>query len=162
MQRACGGKTAHMWKQEMESFDQIWTKVSISGKSVLGLQHVSRHTTMPRCSPKLEPVAWRDFEQLVARIEQALVGANVVVKSPDRIPSLLTRRLREVDASIRAQVGSATLLITVECRKRRAVQDVTWLEQLSSKKQALGAARTIAVSMRSRCADPLPIQHPAA
>ena len=61
----------------------------------------------------------------------------------------MTNRLREVDASIRARVGSAEILVTIECRRRSAKQDVTWLEQLSSKKQALGAARTIAVSKSS-------------
>ena len=37
-------------------------------------------------------------------------------------------------------------MITVECRKRNARQDVTWIEQLGCKKQAIGAARTIAVA----------------
>ena len=94
---------------------------------------------------KLKP-EWREFEELVARIEQALVSSSATVRSPDRLRSLVTNRLREVDASIRVRVGSAEVVITVECRKRRATQDVTWLEQLASKKQALGVARTIAVA----------------
>lgn len=89
---------------------------------------------------------WREFEKLVVRIEQTLVPLGAIVRSPDRLRSLLTNRLREVDASIRTKIGSTEILITVECRKRRATQDVTWLEQLASKKQALGVARTVAVS----------------
>ncbi len=89
---------------------------------------------------------WRDFEKLVARIEQVLAGSGIKVISPDRIPSLLTGRRREVDASLRTKIGSAEVLVTIECRKRHARQDVTWIEQLGSKKQALGAARTIAVA----------------
>ena len=89
---------------------------------------------------------WRKFEKLVARVEQMLVPSGVTVRSPDRIRSLLTNRLREVDASIRTKVGSAEILITLECRKRKAKQDVTWMEQLSSKKKALGAHKTIAIS----------------
>lgn len=71
---------------------------------------------------------------------------GAVVRSPDRLRSLVTNRLREVDASIKVKLGTADVIVTVECRKRKASQDVTWLEQLSSKKQALGVARTIAVS----------------
>ncbi len=47
---------------------------------------------------------------------------------------------------MRAKVGTSTVLITIECRKRRAKQDVTWIEQLAAKKANIGAARTIAVS----------------
>jgi hypothetical protein len=89
---------------------------------------------------------WRDFEQLVARIEQSLVPKGAVVKSPDRIRDQVTNELREVDASIRFQVGSTPILITIECRKRKPVQDVTWIEQLATKSANIGAARTIAVS----------------
>lgn len=108
---------------------------------------------MPSPRRKLETPAWREFERLVSRIEHALAGTNVAVKSPDRIPSLITRRKREVDASLRAKIGSAELLITIECRKRKAAQDVTWIEQLGCKKQAIGAARTIAVASTAFSAD---------
>lgn len=89
---------------------------------------------------------WREFEKLVVRIEGALIKHGAKVQSPDRIRSLFTNRLREVDASIRAKIGTTEILITLECRKRRAKQDATWLEQLGNKKTALGAAKTIAVS----------------
>ena len=89
---------------------------------------------------------WREFEKLVTRIEATLVPKGAIVRSPDRLRSLLTNRLREVDASIKVKLGTTDIVVTVECRKRKASQDVTWLEQLSSKKQALGVARTIAVS----------------
>jgi len=98
---------------------------------------------------------WRDFERLVARIEQVLAGDGVTITAPDRIRSLITDRYREVDASLRSRVGSAELLVTVECRRRGAKQDITWIEQLGSKKQAIGAARTIAVSSSSFSSDAL-------
>jgi hypothetical protein len=58
----------------------------------------------------------------------------------------LLRCMREVDASIRYADVGGEILVTVECRKRRNRQDDTWIEQLITKKQKLGAARTIAVS----------------
>lgn len=89
---------------------------------------------------------WREFEALVARIEADADPFGLIVKSPDRIPDRITGRPREVDASIYRQVGSTRLLVTIECRRRRHRQDVTWIEQLAAKKQAIGADRTIAVS----------------
>lgn len=93
-----------------------------------------------------KPPEWREFERLVARIEADAGSECLAVKSPDRLRCKLTGRLREVDASVRSKVGTAEVLITLECRKRRPKQDVTWVEQLATKKQNLGAARTIAVS----------------
>jgi Restriction endonuclease len=89
---------------------------------------------------------WREFEQLVARIEADTGPLGMIVTSPDRIRCKVTNRLREVDASIRSRIGSAELLITIECRRRSKVQDVTWIEQLATKKMAIGADRTVAVS----------------
>ena len=68
--------------------------------------------------------SWRKFEWLVARIEETLAPEGAIVKSPDRIKDLVTGQMREVDASIRYKVGSAPILITVECRERAGVQDM--------------------------------------
>lgn len=95
------------------------------------------------------PVAqaeWREFEALVARIEADADRHGVTVTSPDRIRCKVTGRLREVDASIYKDIGSSRLLVTLECRKRSTRQDVTWIEQLATKRLAIGADKTIAVS----------------
>lgn len=89
---------------------------------------------------------WREFERLVARIEADAGPRGLSVRSPDRIRCRTTGRLREVDASIRSQIGTVEVLVTIECRRRSKVQDVTWIEQLATKKQAIGASHTIAVS----------------
>ncbi len=89
---------------------------------------------------------WRKFEQLIARIEADAGPQGFAVKSPDRVRCKLTGRLREVDATIRTKAGTAELLITIECRRRTKVQDVTWLEQLATKRSSIGADHTIAVS----------------
>lgn len=91
-------------------------------------------------------IAWKEFELLVARIEQAVAPQGAAVKSPDRVRDLLTGSMREVDATIRYQIGTVPILITVECRKHADVQDDMWLEQLATKREKVGAARTIAVS----------------
>ena len=89
---------------------------------------------------------WREFERLVARIEADASSQGVIVSSPDRIKCKTTGRLREVDASIRSQSGTVEILVTIECRRRANIQDVTWIEQLATKKRAIGADHTIAVS----------------
>ena len=91
---------------------------------------------------------WREFEILVAQIEAHLCPKGAIVTSPDRIPDKITGQLREVDASIKYKIGSAPILITVECRKRLSIQDDTWIEQLATKKQKIGANLTIAVSSK--------------
>jgi hypothetical protein len=58
----------------------------------------------------------------------------------------ITGRKREVDVSIRSRAGTPSIFITIECRKRHPKQDVTWIEQLAAKWDAIGAACTIAVS----------------
>jgi hypothetical protein len=89
---------------------------------------------------------WRQFEKLVALIECHLVPQGATVKSPDRIRDRVTGQLREVDVSIRYQVGSVPILITIECRERSSEEDVTWIEQLVSKRDSIGASATVAVS----------------
>lgn len=89
---------------------------------------------------------WREFERLVARIETDARDSGAVVTSPDHIRCTLTGALREVDASICHVVDGVSRLITIECRKRRGRQDVTWIEQLATKRQSIGADKTIAVS----------------
>jgi hypothetical protein len=89
---------------------------------------------------------WREFEKLVSRIEKLLSPEGAVVKSPDRLIDKFSGQTREVDASIRYTVGSVNVLITIECRKRKAISDDTWIEQLATKKQKIGASDTIAVS----------------
>lgn len=89
---------------------------------------------------------WREFERLVARIEADAGPRGMTVTSPDRIRCKTTGRLREVDASIRSQTGTVEMLVTIECRRRANIQDVTWIEQLVTKKHAIGADHTIAVS----------------
>lgn len=93
--------------------------------------------------------AWKEFEKLAARIERALSNDDVRVKCPDRILDNDTQTLREVDASIRYKVGSVEMLIILECRLRGRSQGTMWIEQLESKRRALGAVKCIAVSSSS-------------
>ena len=92
------------------------------------------------------PRTGRDLEQLVAHLETFLGPRGAEIRSPDHLPDRVTGERREVDVSIRLRVGSAPVLLIVECRDRSRVEDVTWIEQLASKRDDVGAAKAIAVS----------------
>lgn len=94
------------------------------------------------------PRAGRDLELLVARLERNLAGTSALVKSPDHLPDRVTGELREVDISITTTVGSARIIVIIECRDRKSVQDTTWIEQVISKVQDLRVAKAVAVSSR--------------
>lgn len=92
-------------------------------------------------------VPWQRFEKVTARIEASLAPIGAVVVLNDKIRDNETGRLREVDAAIRFRAGTINILINLECRRRGARQDVTWIEQLVTKKRKIGAATTIAISL---------------
>lgn len=94
------------------------------------------------------PKTWRLFEQLVAQIEAVLCPKGAIVNSPDKIPDKITGELREVDVSIRFKVGSADILIIIECRERSKKQDILWIEQLATKQRNVGASKAIAVTSK--------------
>lgn len=92
---------------------------------------------------------WREFEKLTALIEHHLGPRGAIVRSPDHVTDKITGQQREVDASVRYQVGSVPILITIECRDRTTAQDITWIEHLVAKRDSIGASATIAVSSTS-------------
>jgi hypothetical protein len=90
----------------------------------------------------------REFEVLVRNLEELFTGSSVEVRSPDRITGRITGRLREVDITLRANVGSSPVLIGIECRDRAARADVQWIEQIVTKRDEIGAHKMIAVSSK--------------
>jgi Restriction endonuclease len=88
----------------------------------------------------------RALEQLVAELERVLGPTDVVITSPDKIVGKLSKQEREVDVSLRAGVGSAQILVIIECRDRQDPQDVRWVEELTGKREDVGADKAIAVS----------------
>lgn len=90
--------------------------------------------------------SWKEFEALAAEIEKVLAPCDAIVTCPDRLPDIDTGELREVDASIKYEVGSIPILIILECRLRKAKQGTMWIEQLATKRASVGAAKCVAIS----------------
>ena len=103
-------------------------------------------TTVPSDAPTPE---WRALEQMVARLERVL-GEDADIKSPDHIPDVHTGRKREVDVSIRIKAGSTPILVIIECRKRKKVSDVTWIEQVAQKRSSVGADKAVVIGELSK------------
>jgi hypothetical protein len=103
----------------------------------------------------------RDLERLVERLERALAGTTVTVTSPDHLVGRRSGTSREVDVSLRGQVGSVALLVIVECRDRNEPQDVSWIDELVGKRDDVAADKAIAVSGAgfSRAAEEAARQH---
>jgi hypothetical protein len=88
---------------------------------------------------------WKQFEDLVALIERLLTGANATITPDDHIIDRYGNE-RQVDVSVRIDTGTTELLMIFECRNRGKVADVTWIEQVYTKKDNLRADRAILVS----------------
>ena len=95
--------------------------------------------------PKKEP-DWLEFERFVGRVECLLAPLGAQIALSSWIPDVYSGQKRQVDATIRYMIGTVPVLITIECRKSEDKEDQTWIEQLSTKRESLGAAKTIAVS----------------
>ncbi len=90
----------------------------------------------------------RKLELLLKEIE-ALKLPNATVKSPEFVKDRDTGTLREVDISIRYCSNDQDFFIALECRDRGNIQDITWVEQLISKRNSIGADVLIAVTSSS-------------
>ena len=91
----------------------------------------------------------RETEIIVESLEKLISGDLLEIKSPDYLYDHNSEKRREVDVSIKGKIGSHTILVVIECRNRKGVQDVTWIEQLASKKNGINANKMIALSTSS-------------
>lgn len=87
----------------------------------------------------------RQLEIIIEKISYLAIP-NAKIESPCMVKDIDTGETREVDIGIRIASDSREIFIAIECRDRKAVQDVTWIEQLISKKESIGADRLIAVT----------------
>jgi hypothetical protein len=82
------------------------------------------------------PKRSNDFQKLIYLIRHALAGDARVTESAllrDRI----TGKRREVDVRIHGLVGGLPATICIECRDRKRVADVGWVEEMKAKHERL-------------------------
>lgn len=105
---------------------------------------------------RAEVAEWKKFENFVGEIERIVAPQGARVKINDQIHDRFGNpKPRQVDASVRIPRRDGTEELTIlECRKRKKINDVTWIEQIFGKRDSLAAARAIVVTNR-------PISQPA-
>lgn len=96
------------------------------------------------------PRKGRDIELDIKGFEELLTDEfrdviNII--SPGYVYNYCTmKKNREVDVVLEINLGPHNLMIGIECRKRKHKEDVTWIEQLVTKKECCHFNRLIAVS----------------
>jgi hypothetical protein len=92
------------------------------------------------------PKQGRDLEQLVEELERLFAGTGLTVASPDYVVGQNSGDRREIDVSVRGRMGSFDVFAMFECRDRGKGADVTWIEQIATKRMDVSANVAVAVS----------------
>jgi hypothetical protein len=86
------------------------------------------------------------LERLVALLEAGLAEPGISVKARHRLRDLATGELREVDIYIEETLRGQVHPTIIECRHHKARVNVTYVEQVVTKRADLGNPHTIIVS----------------
>lgn len=90
------------------------------------------------------------FEKTVANLEKLLSGFNELEITHDkRVEDKVTGGLRQIDVWISGKLGSHTINVMIECRNREKVEDVTWVEQVKTKRDDVRADKAVIISSNS-------------
>ncbi len=92
--------------------------------------------------------SWKEFEQLVARLESIFLNSDIKVTPNDHIPDKVTGEMRQIDISLRGSVGSVPILVIIECKELSRSVDVTYVERLAKVREKVGANKAVAVSSK--------------
>lgn len=88
----------------------------------------------------------KSFELLVKKLESILIPKGAIIQSPDYIDDKVIDTKREVDITIKNSHEFCSAITVIECRDRKQVEDLLWIEQLITKNRDTNVNRTIAVS----------------
>jgi hypothetical protein len=93
----------------------------------------------------MEQPKWKRFEELVANIQQELAG-DAKVTLNDKIIGKRTGTPRQIDISIRKNVGQFEVLIVIDCKDYAKPLDVKGVEEFMGLAQDVGAHRAAMVA----------------
>jgi hypothetical protein len=88
---------------------------------------------------------WKLFEKLVAEIQQSLAPGAKVVRN-DSVVGKNSKTPRQIDISIRKNVGQFKLFIAIECKDHKNPIDVALIEEFISKLRDIEANKGAMVS----------------
>jgi hypothetical protein len=88
---------------------------------------------------------WKQFELLVAQIQADLAGANAVVTPNDKIMGQ-TGIFRQIDVSIKSNVGQYSILVVIDCKDYKHPLDIKDVEAFISMAKDVQAHRAAMVA----------------
>src|ERR1017187_481589 len=97
-----------------------------------------------------QPKSGKEFEALVTWIHQCL-HEKAVITPNDKIRDVHSKRLRQIDISIRLKDGPTSFLGIVEVRDRSRPIGENYVEEISAKRESVGADAAFLVSASGFC-----------
>jgi len=95
-----------------------------------------------------EPTKWKRFEQKAFEIQKSISPANADVKFNDSIPGVDSKTDRQIDISIRTNVGSYSILIVAECKDYKTPVDVAAVGAFISVMRDVRANKGVMISAK--------------
>ena len=89
---------------------------------------------------------WEYFEKLIERINWAIDKTDAYIVRDHKVPDIHTGQNRQVDVAVFSTINGTQHFVAFECRRRKKTEDVTWIEQLATKRYSIDAKQIIAVS----------------
>jgi len=90
---------------------------------------------------------WREFEVLVAKIQKELAVDSLVIHD-DKIMGRKSKRMRQIDVSIRSKIGQFDVLIIIDCKDYAKPVDVKAVEEFMGLVDDVGAQQAAIVAAK--------------
>jgi hypothetical protein len=88
---------------------------------------------------------WKKFEKLVSKIQQDL-APNAKVIYNEKVLGKITKKERQIDISVRQNIGQYNVFIAIDCKDHKDPLDVTDVEEFMGLIQDVGANKGAIVS----------------
>lgn len=97
---------------------------------------------------KTKEKKWQKFEKLVASIQKTLAPKAKIIHN-DKVRGKTSKTLRQIDISIRQNVGQYSLFIAIDCKDHKDPVDINTVEEFKSKLKDISANKGAIVSASS-------------
>ena len=94
---------------------------------------------------KTKEKKWQKFEKLVASIQKTLAPKAKIIHD-DKVRGKISNTLRQIDISIRQNVGQYSLFVAIECKDYKDPVDINTVEEFKSKLKDISANKGAIVS----------------
>ena len=93
---------------------------------------------------------WKRFEKLAYEIQREFAGTAMVTLD-DSIPGVDSKTARQIDISVRQNIGQYPMLVVIDCKDYKDPVDVKAVEEFSGMVRDVRANRGALPLMKARC-----------